>query len=142
MPYIIVDKTLLEVVATDPNAPHLTDPNLLAIKVTSLDGYVVRRWDQSQGEVDPETGSRPIYWGWVSGTSFPQTQVDTEVARQANQLAKMQAAVNTVIAGVNGKAVTALTTTDVRNLLAILLAEKDWINSAGKVAIPTDYKLF
>jgi hypothetical protein len=141
MPYIIIDKTILEVVGTSEIIPTITDSNLLIVQVKSLDSYQVRVFSTyPTGEINSD-GTTIIDQKWFPGTAFTQAQVNTEVTRQANYAARIQSAISTVISSVNGKTIPNLTAADVRNIVALLMAERDWIDSTGKVAIPTNLSL-
>jgi hypothetical protein len=141
MPYLIIDKSLRQVLETSVALPATTEPNLLVIEVKSLDAYNTRRLTLIATGVDA-SGNSLTKQVWVDGTTFTQAQITAYVDQQAARSTQMSTAIASIIASVNGKLVTTLTQADALKILVLIAANEGWIDKAGKMAIPTDILAF
>lgn len=81
MPYITIDKTLREVIGITDYKPTFVESNLLAVEVTSLENIVIRHNELKTPPLD--SVSYEIEYITIPGTSFSQSEIDAEIAKQA-----------------------------------------------------------
>lgn len=120
--FVVIDKTTLSAIALSLELPPAdTYGNAWIVPVP--DGYTVTlpSWT-SDGE-------------YTLGTTWTLDQILAYVEKYETLIAKQEEAIANAIATVNGTLIGDLTSTQLKTLLLILIADRGWITADNRIAV-------